>query len=125
MDQTFLDRFQELMSGFGLSAIIWLLIVNFITGSVAAAVSKTFTAKDVANIMGKKLVPIVVGYMAVVAVAVVDDSLQWLIPTVATAASVSLTAAVIGAALLFIFGRRARKPAQPKMDVDVVLKVEA
>jgi phage-related holin len=95
MDQTFIDRFQELAGGLGLTVILFLLMANLITGVLAAILSKTFTLKDSANILRSRVVPMVAGYLTIVAVAVIYEDWQPAIAVTSGLVWTSLTGAIL------------------------------
>lgn len=94
MEPNFINRFMELASGAGLTAILVFLGINFITGMVAAIKSKTWTLKDALGIWTDKLLPYTAVYLMVVVLATIDESVRVLIPIASASVSTVLLAAI-------------------------------
>ncbi len=89
------SQFVALADGVKLSLLMSLIFGNFLTGLAVSIYKKTFVLKQVADFLYSRVLPYVISYLAVVAVAVVDEAWQ---PAVIIVWGVIL-AALVGAIL--------------------------
>ena len=70
-------QFVELADGFKLSLLIALIFANLLTGVAASIYTKTFRLGYLANFLYTRILPYLIGYLAVVGVALVSP--EWVV----------------------------------------------
>lgn len=91
----YLQQFVELVDGIRLSCLMVLIIANFLTGLAVSIKTSTFRLKELADMMTTRILPYVLGYMAVGVVALVDQTWLIAIPIVWGVILLTLVGAII------------------------------
>lgn len=92
----YLEQFIALANGAKLSVLVAMIFANFLLGLAVSIYTKTFRLKALADFLLSRVLPYVLGYMAVVVVAVVQPA--WKVAV--TVVWAVILAALIGAILV-------------------------
>ena len=93
--EQYLEQFVALADGMKLSILAAMILANFILGIAVSFYTKTFRLKAVGNFLITRILPYVLGYFAVVIVAVVEPAWE----AAVTAVWAIILAALVGAIL--------------------------
>ena len=87
----YIDKLVGLIDGFKLNVVMVLIIANLLTGVAVSIKTGTFRLKELGNLMTTRIIPYVLGYLAVGVVAVIDGT--WVVAVPVTWGIIVLTLA--------------------------------
>ena len=93
--EQYVEQFVALADGMKLSILAAMILANFILGIAVSLYTNTFRLKAVGNFLITRILPYVLGYFAVVIVAVVEPAWE----AAVTAVWAIILAALVGAIL--------------------------
>ncbi len=74
--ESYVGQFVGLVDGLKLTLLLALICANFLTGLAVSIKTSTFRLKELADMMTSRILPYVLGYLAVGVVALVDRTWQ-------------------------------------------------
>lgn len=91
----YIQQFIGLVDGVKLTVLMALIVANFLTGMAVSIKSATFRLKELADMMTTRILPYILGYLAVGVVALVDQTWQVAVPVVWSIIILTLAGAII------------------------------
>jgi hypothetical protein len=91
----YIQQFVGLVDGVKLTVLMALIIANFLTGLAVSIKTATFRLKELADIMTTRILPYILGYLAVGVVGLVDENWQIAVPVVWGIIVLTLAGAII------------------------------
>lgn len=91
----YLEQFIELADGVKLNVIIGMIFANLLTGIAVSIYTKQFRLKAIGDFLLSRVVPYIIGYAAVVAVAVVEPTWEVAVNVVWGVILAALTGAIL------------------------------
>ena len=96
MVEQYLEQFLVLADGLKLSVLVAMIFANLVLGIAVSIYTKTFRLKAVADFLISRVLPYVLSYFAVVAVAIVEPAWEPAVTVVFAFSLASLTAHILG-----------------------------
>ena len=93
--ESLVQQFVGLVDGVKLTLLMVLIGANFLTGLAVSIKTATFKLKELADMMTTRILPYILGYLAVGVVALVDQTWQVAIPIVWGIILLTLVGAII------------------------------
>lgn len=91
----YIQQFVGLVDGIKLTLLMVLICANFLTGLAVSIKTATFRLKELGLMLRDRILPYILGYMAVAMVALIDQSWQVAVPIVWGLILLTLVGAII------------------------------
>lgn len=93
--ENYVQQYISLVDGMKITVLMALIVANFLTGLAVSIKTATFRLKELADMMATRILPYVLGYLAVGVVALVDQAWQIAIPVTWGIIILTLAGAII------------------------------